>query len=177
MGLTAFVKALETGFKGELVVLGDTENNPAYEAYKEYLKKLSGKYYDHEIKFVAKVEHSKMKNFYDEFDVLINCSLRDSGCFVVMEAMSRGLPVIVVNTGGPKVNTTNNSAVKIEPVSMQQMVKQISDAIIDLGTNKEKRERMGKAAREHAFETFLLEKRTEKMCDYYKLVASSKGKS
>lgn len=177
MGIAAFVKALETDFKGELVVLGDTENNPAYEAYKEYLKKLSGKYYDHEIKFVSKVEHSKMKNFYDEFDVFINCSLRDSGCFVVMEAMSRGLPVIVVNTGGPKVNTINNSAVKIEPASMQQMVKQISDAIIDLGTDKEKRERMGKAARKHAFEIFLLEKRTEKMCDYYKLVASSKGKS
>ena len=71
MGITAFVKALETGFKGELVVLGDTEDNPAYEAYKEYLKKLSGKYYDHEIKFVSKVEHSKMKNFYDELDLMI----------------------------------------------------------------------------------------------------------
>lgn len=119
MGIAAFVKALEIGFKGEMVVLGDTENNPAYEAYREYLKKISGKYYDHEIKFISKVEHSKMKNFYDEFDVLINCSLRDSGCFVVMEAMSRGLPIIVVNTGGPKVNTTSNSAVKIEPAPMQ----------------------------------------------------------
>lgn len=57
------------------------------------------------------------------------------------------------------------------------MVKQIYGAIIDLGTNKGKRERMGKAARNYAFKTFLLEKRTEKMCDYYKLVASSKGKS
>lgn len=35
MGITAFVKALEIGFKGELVVLGDTESNPVYEAYKE----------------------------------------------------------------------------------------------------------------------------------------------
>lgn len=43
---------------------------------------------------------------------------------------------------------------------MKQMVNQISEAIIDLGTNKGKRERMGKAARKHAFETFLLEKRT-----------------
>lgn len=177
MGIGAFVKALEGGFKGELVILGDTENNLAYESYREYLKTLSGKYYDHQIKFISKVEHSKMKDFYDEFDVLINCSLRDSGCFVVMEAMSRGLPVIVVDTGGPKVNTTSNSAVKIKPAHMQQMVDQISDALIDLGTNKLKRERMGKAARKYAFENFLLEKRTEKMCEYYKLVVSSKGKS
>ena len=38
MGIAAFVKVLEIGFKGELVVLGDTENNPSYETYKEYLK-------------------------------------------------------------------------------------------------------------------------------------------
>ena len=177
MGIAAFVKALEAGFEGELVVLGDTENNPAYEAYREHIKNLSGKYYENKIRFISKVDHSKMKKFYDEFDVLINCSLRDSGCFVVMEAMSRGLPVIVVNTGGPKVNTTSDTAVKIEPSPIEQMVNQISDAIIDLGTNKGKRERMGKAAREHAFETFLIEKRTKKMCDYYKLVVSSKGKS
>lgn len=177
MGIAAFVKALGNGFKGDLVVLGDTESNHNYEAYREYLKKLSREYYDHEIKFVSIVEHSKMKSFYDEFDVLINCSLRDSGCFVVMEAMSRGLPVIVVDTGGPKVNTTSNSAVKVELAPMQQMINQICNAIIDLGTNKEKREKMGKAARKHAFENFLLENRTEKMCNYYKIVASMKGKS
>lgn len=176
IGIAAFVKALESGFKGELVVLGDTESNPAYEAYRGHLKTLAGKYCDHEIKFVSRVEHSEMKNFYDKFDVLINCSLRDSGCFVVMEAMSRELPVIAINTGGPKVNTTNSSAVKVEPAPVQQMVNQISDAIIDLGTNKEKREKMGKSAREYAFETFLLESRTKKMCDYYNLVASMKGK-
>lgn len=175
LGIASFVKALETGFEGELVVLGDTENNPTYESYREYLKKLCGKYYDIEIKFVSKVEHSKMKEFYDGFDVFINCSLRDSGCFVVMEAMSRGLPIIVVNTGGPKINTTRETAVKIEPAPIKRMVDQISDAIIDLGINKEKREKMGNAARKHAFNTFLLGKRTKKMCDYYQLAASLKG--
>jgi len=55
----------------------------------------------------------EMKDFYDRFDCLINCSLRDSGCFIVMEAMSRGLPLICVNTGGPKINTTNECKVEL----------------------------------------------------------------
>ena len=89
-----------------------------------------------------------------------------------MEAMSRGLPSIIVNTGGPKVNTTNETSIKIEPAPMEKMIEEISKAIIDLGLNKKKREEMGKAAREYALNTFLLNKRTLKMCDYYKRVTA-----
>lgn len=167
MGIEAFIKALKSGFQGQLVILGDTEENIAYETHKRHLRQLCGKYLDKEIIFVPKVEHSRMKDFYDGFDVLINCSLRDSGCFIVMEAMSRGLPVIVVDTGGPRVNTTNKTAIKIVPAPMNQMIDQISNAIIDLGANKKKREVMGKMARRYAFENFLLDKRTQKMCEYY----------
>lgn len=172
MGIAAFVDALDKGFRGELVVLGDTENNPSYEAHMDHLKSICGQYINNEIKFVPKIVHEQMKEFYDGFDVLVNCSLRDSGCFIVMEAMSRGLPSIVVNTGGPKVNTTNETAIKIEPAPIKKMIDEISKAIIDLGTNKKKREEMGRAAREHAINTFLLNKRTLKMCNYYKRITA-----
>ena len=172
MGIMAFVDALNKGFKGELIVLGDTENNTSYEAHMTHLKAICGQYINKRIKFVPKVRHNQMKEFYDGFDVLINCSLRDSGCFIVMEAMSRGLPSIIVNTGGPKVNTTNETSIKIEPAPMEKMIEEISKAIIDLGLNKKKREEMGKAAREYALNTFLLNKRTLKMCDYYKRVTA-----
>jgi len=170
LGISAFVKAMENGFKGELVILGDTENNPGYEAHKNMLQKMCGKYLDKEIKFVPKVEHSRMKEFYDGFDVLINCSLRDSGCFIVMEGMSRALPSIIVNTGGPKVNTTSDSAIKIEPAPMRQMIDEVANAIVELGNDKEKREIMGRAAREHALSNFLIDKKTESMGKYYEKV-------
>lgn len=173
IGILAFIKAIERGFDGELVILGDTENNPSYEAYNCYLKKLSKNHLDKEIKFVPKVDYSKMKEFYDEFDVLINCSLRDSGCFVVMEAMSRALPVIVVDTGGPKINTTNDTSIKIKPSTMDQMVNEIADAIEELGNNKAKREIMGKKAREYALNTFLLERKAEQMNIYYSKVVKN----
>lgn len=171
LAIQAFVNALDMGCEAELTILGNTENNPAQEVYKGSLKKLCGKYLDKEIKFVSKVEYSKMKAFYDDFDVLLNCGLRDSGCFVVMEAMSRSIPVICVDAGGPKVNTTDETAVKIQPAPLQEMIEHITNSIIDLAQNVDKREKMGITAREYALENFLMEERTKRMNKYYERVA------
>lgn len=165
--IQAFLKALNKGCDARLTILGNTENNPDYEAYRAALKKKCGKFLDNEIVFVSSVPHSEMKAFYDRYDVFINCSLRDSGCFVVMEAMSRSLPIICVNTGGPKVNTTTDSALKIEPEPMPQMIDDICDAIKQLCDDPEKRKKMGYAARKYALEKFNIETRTLKMNDFY----------
>lgn len=174
LGIVAFIKALKRGINAELVILGDTENNPSYMGYKERLKQMCGEYLNNEIVFVPRVDYEKMKSFYDEFDVFINCSLRDSGCFVVMEAMSRQLPCIVVDTGGPKVNTTEKSAIKIQPAPMEKMINEISHAIERIAGDKELRINMGKAAREQALNTFLLENRTLKMEEYYRRIIDRK---
>lgn len=174
LAIRAFVKASQTNSEIELTVLGDTENNPSYEAHKRHLNKLCEGSED-KIKFVSKVPHSEMKNFYDQFDCLLNCSLRDSGCFVVMEGMSRGLPLICVNTGGPKINTTNDFAIKIEPAPMDVMIDKISDAIVLITENEELRENMGKAARIHAQKTFLIATRTEQMNGFYEEVVGRKN--
>lgn len=170
IGVKAFVKALDSGLDAELTILGDTENNSSMESYKTKVIEICGKYLNHKIKIVPKVEYSKMKEFYDRFDVLINCSLRDSGCFVVMEAMARGLAVISLDTGGPKVNTIDGTAVKIAPSAYSNLIDCFTEAILDLGKDNEKRERLGKAARKYALEIFKIDKRTIKMNDYYRRV-------
>lgn len=173
LAIRSFVKAIDEGCIAELTILGDTENNPSYEQHKKYLQKLSGPHLDKEIHFVSNVPHNEMKEFYDRFDCLINCSLRDSGCFIVMEGMSRGLPLICVNTGGPKINTTNECAIKIDPAPMGEMINDISKSIIVMTQNKEMRERMGKEARRYAFGTFRISYRTRKMNEFYKLVVEN----
>lgn len=167
MAISAFKKALQNGVEAELTILGDTENNPSYESHQKCLKSMCGEYLDRQIRFVNKVEHNKINEFYDEFDILMNCSLRDSGGFVVMEGMSRGLPLICVNTGGPKVNTTTKTAIKIEPAPMQQMVDEIAAAISNLAKDKSLREKMGQAGRRYALETFLVTEKTKKMNEFY----------
>ena len=74
IGIEAFVKVLESGVKAELTVLG-TGNSEM----KNALKHIAGDYLNSEICFVDSVRYDKMAEFYDEHDVLLNCSLRDSG--------------------------------------------------------------------------------------------------
>lgn len=167
LGITAFVKAIENGLNAELTILGDTENNPSLEDYKQKIMSICGSHLGKEIKVVKKVEYNKMKEFYDQFDVLINCSLRDSGCFVVMEAMARGLAVISLDTGGPKVNTTEKTALKIAPAPFDELVGQFQKAITNLGTDEKLREELSANAREFALERFAISKRTEAMNRFY----------
>ena len=176
MAIKAFLNALNTGFKAELVVLGSTENNKKYIKFQNHLKSLCKNNLDKEIKFMNNIDHNKMKFFYDQFDVFINCSLRDSGCFCVMEAMSRALPSIVVNTGGPKINTISSTSIKISPAPFDIMVREITDAIILLGNNKDLRNKMGKEAREFAFKEFLLKEKALKINNYYKKIINTNFK-
>lgn len=174
LGVQAFIRALEQGTNAELTILGDTEDDPSQEAHKQKIMQLCGDYLNREIKFVSKVGYNKMKDFYDGFDILLNCSLRDSGCFVVMEAMSRGLPVILLDTGGPKVNTTVESSIKIQPESFEKMVSNMAEAIITLANDPEKRKNMGTSGRNFALKTFTMKERTAKMNAFYERILSSK---
>lgn len=165
------IKALENGCNVEITILGDTDDGSP--SFKEYLMSLSDKY-SHKIKFISKVDYHKMKEFYDEFDILLNCSLRDSGCYVVMEGMSRGLPVICIDTGGPKINTTEESAIKIKPDRLEKMIADIANGICRLVEDKELRLKMGKAARQHAMNHFVSNKRTLQMNEFYHYVVNKK---
>lgn len=174
LAIRAFVKASQSNGNIELTVLGDTENNASYEAHKMHLVELCGSYGDDRIKFVSTVPHNEMKNFYDKFDCLLNCSLRDSGCFVVMEGMSRELPLICVNTGGPKINTTDESAIKVEPAPMEEMVEQIANAILKIAENEALRLKMGMEARRYAKENFTISSRTDQMMRFYEEAVGKK---
>lgn len=172
LAIKSSMLALEKGCHAEITILGDTEDGSI--PYKEYLKSLCINHTEH-IKFISKVEYSKMKDFYDEFDLLLNCSLRDSGCYVVMEGMGRGLPVICVDTGGPKINTNESTAIKIQPAHLETMIDDIANAICLLVENQELRRKMGNAAHQYASNHFVSNKRTLAMNQYYDSVVG-KGK-
>lgn len=165
IGISAVVRALETESNIDLTVLGDGSQE-----YIQKLKEISGRYLDKKIHFVRNVEYGNMKAYYDNFDILLNCSLRDSGCLVVMEAMSRGLPIICVDTGGPHVNTTNASAIKVQAAPYEQLIDEITKAIIKLANNSDLRISMGKASYKHALATFRYDRKIMIFQKYYKLI-------
>lgn len=56
---------------------------------------------------------------YASFDVLFYPSLRDSGAFVVIEALEAGIPVVCFNLGGPGVIVDNSCGEAVAPPELE----------------------------------------------------------
>ena len=78
--------------------------------------------------------------------MLLNCSLHDSGCLVVIEALSKGLPVVCIKTGGPEILTDDNCAIRIEPDSYENVVSNIVKELNNLVNDTEKLSKMSYSA-------------------------------
>jgi len=68
---------------------------------------------------------------YSEFDVLFYPSLRDSGGFVVLEALQCGLPVVCFHLGGPGVVVDDSCGAAIEASSdIEETIERYADAVL-----------------------------------------------
>lgn len=134
----------------KLVIAGIGRN---FDYYKNMADGLSN------VQFLGEVPHTSMEIIYQKADILLNCSLHDSGCMVVLEAMSYGLPIVSVRTGGPAVLVDGKCALLVEPKSVDQMVDEICGNIIRLKEDKGKRNLMSEYGRMRAQSEFLFDKK------------------
>jgi glycosyltransferase involved in cell wall biosynthesis len=66
------------------------------------------------VRFIPRVPQNILFELYCSNDLFLFPSLHDSGGFVVLEALSHGLPVVCLDLGGPKDMVTANSGVVVK---------------------------------------------------------------
>ena len=119
IGIEATKKLLDEGKNVRLLICGsgkkESDLRNRAEGYEQ-------------IEFLGNVTHTQMNTLYDEADLFLNCSLHDSGGMVILEAMSRGIPVMYINCGGPSV-IADNAGIPIESDRESNMVDSIHDKI------------------------------------------------
>lgn len=98
-----------------------------------------------EIKMIGEVSQSELKRMYSTFDVLICPSRDDTVPIVVTQAFQNAIPCIVSNQVGQSVYMKNNYG---GYVFDSENVEQLSDAIVAMYDNKEKRMQQGTEGRE-----------------------------
>ena len=125
----------------KLLIAGIGRN---YERYKNIASELSN------VQFLGELPHAKMEELYQKANILLNCSLHDSGCMVVLEAMSYGLPIVAIKTGGPAVLTDEKCAILVEPKAVDQMVDELCESIVILKNDEKRRLAMSKHSRQRA---------------------------
>jgi glycosyltransferase involved in cell wall biosynthesis len=144
----------------KLTILGD---GPLRRELEHYVQ-ING---SNKVEMLGAVPHAKINQYYDNADIFVLPSVRECGGAVVLEAMSRGIPVIAVNWGGPADYVTADTGFLIEPKSREYIVGKFAEAISLLASRPELRHQMGKAAIIRIKQHFLWDKKVGKMVEIY----------
>jgi len=106
-------------------------------------------------------------------DVLLHPSLHDSGGWVCLEAMAAGRPVVCLSLGGPALQVIEETGIKVEAISPEQVVRDLEGAICRLAADPKLRARLGKAGRQRVIEHFNWDRKGEFLQGIYESVAAA----
>jgi glycosyltransferase involved in cell wall biosynthesis len=87
-------------------------------------------------------------------DVLIHPSLYDSGGWACIEGMAAGRPVICFDLGGPGLQITQQTGVKVSPTYPDEAVADLAKAMLRLAKDPELRVSMAQACRQRVEDNF-----------------------
>ena len=88
----------------------------------------------------------------------------------MLEAMSEAKPVICINHQGAADMTTDETALRIEPGSVENTVHSFAEAMVEQIQDNELREGMGQAGLERVQEKYLWRDRAETMVAWYQKI-------
>ena len=154
IGIRGFLRISDKYPEVELHILGEGKR-------KKELKILASDKIGKKIIFDNPVKHDHIYEFYSEFDLFINTTLRDSGCMTMMEAMAVGLPCIAIATGGPNVLLKGFDECKIMPTSYEDCVNAVSLLIEDYIEHAPKWENIAERQHQYAEEQFLVSEKVK----------------
>lgn len=145
LGIRAFAKAALP--EAEYWILGD---GPELENFQALSQQLGVG--DH-IKFWGRLPREQTLEKLAQSHILVHPSLHDSGGWVCLEGMAAGRPILCLDLGGPAIQVTEDTGIKIAAQTPEQVVEDMSQAMIQLAKDDDLRHRMGiagkKLVREH----------------------------
>src|SRR5450830_221891 len=140
--IRAVALANARGVEATLTIIGDGP-------LEQYLRALSESLGLREkVFFKGFLPQQELLDCYQESEVFIFPSLHDSSGNVVVEALSRGLPVICLDLGGPKyfVNAACARVIPSADVGVDQLCVLLADRIVEMATDPDLRTAMSEAA-------------------------------
>ncbi len=106
------------------------------------------------VKFLGQLPHAQLAPHYENANVLVFPALRDSGGSALLEAMSKGLPVICLDWAGPSEMLDADSGIKVPVTTPQETVHAFADALSRLQKDPALRARLGRNAAERTRRLF-----------------------
>jgi len=149
----------------KLVIIGSPKfGNATRSAYQNEVKSIVDRN-NERIRFTGFIHNSEVYKFYKIADLaVVPSTYEDPAPLVPIECMAVGLPLIVTNTGGAWEYVTEDNSIKV--IKENDLPKQISEAIMLLKNDKEKRKTMSTNAMKQA-QNFSVEMFYKDFCDVF----------
>lgn len=130
LGLKAFAQLRQT-FNSKLTVIGSGPDAKWMNSLAEKLE------INDAIDWISWMPQEQLMQYYSDYDVFLFPSLHDSSGYVVVEALSHGLPVVCLDLGGPGVIVDDSCGriVKTEHLNETAVIQDLSDALKELASN------------------------------------------
>jgi glycosyltransferase involved in cell wall biosynthesis len=107
------------------------------------------------VEFVGQLPQAKLDPYYRDADVFVFPALRDSGGSGLLEAMSRGVPVVCLDWGGPGEMVDDASGIKIAVSDPAETVQELKRALEGLSDDPQRRWSLGLAGSKRAHSMFV----------------------
>ena len=166
LGLAAFAQLRRSVPGSEYHIIGSGPERPRLERLIQQLG------LGDSVRFSGEVSRARVLEMLAAADCLLHPSLHESGGWVCAEAMAAGRPVVCLNLGGPGLQVTPATGIAVPPLSVEQVTRDLADALCRLATDEDARRSMGQAARQRVAADFVWTRRGEQLCRLYDRVAA-----
>jgi glycosyltransferase involved in cell wall biosynthesis len=160
LGIAAFARLQRVDPTSEYWIVGDGPERRRLERLARSLN------VDGKVRFVGRVPRARVFEILQECDVLMHPSLHDSGGFASLEAMTAGRPVVCLDIGGPGMQVTDATGIKVAPGSPEQVEDALARALVRLCTDAELRRRMAAAGRERVARQYRWRHKAEALSEW-----------
>jgi len=165
LGLRAFAAAGLSD--AEYWVLGDGPERDRLESLAEELGIAE------QVKFWNRLPRDEALQKLGVCTALVHPSLHDSGGWVCLEAMTAARPVICLNLGGPAIQVTEETGIKVDAPNPEQAVQGLAAAMVRLAKDPDLRTAMGQAGQRRIKDFYSWESRGQQISQLYEDVVKA----
>lgn len=148
LAVNAFAKFHRAFPESEYWIIGDGPERRRLEALAQRLGVADS------VRFFGGMSRAHVLQSLESCDVLVHPSLHDSGGWVCVEAMASGRPVICLDLGGPAIQVTHETGIKVRATTPQQVILDLAQAMSQLAQDGRRRHHLGQAGRRRVQEHF-----------------------
>lgn len=167
LGLRAFAQA-DLPDDAEYWILGD---GPERERLQSLAEELG---IARRTKFWSRLPRDETLRKLGECLALVHPSLHDSGGWVCLEAMAVGRPVVCLDLGGPGIQVTKETGLKVPAHDPEQAVRDLAEAMARLAWDSELRVRLGQAGQKRVSESYGWETKGQCLAQLYEEILNQR---